>query len=141
MSESYIVRKMVREELPNEGVLAYGEVEGGTSGAFAMMSGRQVPASKVHVAYSWIYRVPTPNPYVLEHTHDYDEVLLFMGNNPDDLDDLGAVAHIDLDGTTHVIDTSTAIYIPAGTRHCPLGYERVDRPLSFIALSLHPEYR
>ncbi|WP_242905702.1 hypothetical protein [Actinomadura terrae] len=138
--EKLIVRNMVREELPNEGVLRYGEEEKGTSGAFAMMSGWQVDLSQVHIAYSWIHEVPTPNPYVLEHVHDYDEVLLFMGDNPHDLDDLGAVAEIDLEGETYVIDTSAAIYIPRGMRHCPLGYQRVDRPLSFIALSLNPTY-
>lgn len=138
--ESQFVRKMKRESLPNEGELAYGEEEKGTSGAFAMLSDWQVDISKVHIAYSWIYEVPTPNPYVLAHTHPYDEVLLWMGNNPHDLDDLGAVAEIDLEDETYLVDTSTALYIPAGMRHCPLGYQRVDRPFSFIALSLNGHY-
>ncbi|PPK65179.1 hypothetical protein V5P93_003616 [Actinokineospora auranticolor] len=139
--EKYIVRNMVREELPNEGVLAYGEVEGGTSGAHALISGWQVPGCQVHIAYSWIYQVPTPNPYVLEHTHEYDEVLLWMGSNPDDINDLGAVAELTIEGEVYEISTSASVYIPAGVRHCPLGYKSVDRPFQFIALSLHPEYK
>ena len=138
--EKWIVRKGVRESLPNEGELAYGETEAGTSGAHALLSNWQVDVSNIHIAYSWIHQVPTPNPYVLEHRHDYDEVLLFMGNNPDDLDDLGAVAELDIEGETYVIDSTASVYIPAGTRHCPLGYRSVDRPISFIALSLNGGY-
>ncbi|MEV8638974.1 hypothetical protein AB0395_45700 [Streptosporangium sp. NPDC051023] len=138
--EHLFVRDMVREELPNEGELAYGEVEKGTSGAFALMSGWQVDPSKIHIAYSWIYEVPTPNPYVLEHTHPYDEVLIWMGSNSEDKNDLGAESWIELEGERYTIDTTTALYIPAGMRHCPLGYVRVDRPISFIALSLNGEY-
>lgn len=33
-----------------------------------------------------------------------------------------------------------SVYIPAGTRHCPLGFNRVDRPFRFSALSLSTEY-
>lgn len=36
----------------------------------------------------------------------------------------------------HIITTSGSVYIPAGLKHCPLGFNRVDRPFRFLAIAL-----
>jgi len=66
------------------------------------------------------------------HTHDYDEVLMFMGANPLDYQDFGAEAYIILGGEEkHIINATSFIYIPSGLMHCPLVFTRVDKPVVF----------
>ncbi|MFE3173012.1 hypothetical protein ACFXPA_15620 [Amycolatopsis sp. NPDC059090] len=140
--ERLFVRKMPNclDDLVNEGAAA-GVVEPPNVGeSLALMRAKEVPESKIHLTYTWIGACDTPVQWVKEHQHDYDEVLIWHGNNPEDPDDLGAEIYLDVEGVRHVITTSGSVYLPAGTRHCPLGFTRVDRPFRFSALSLNPEY-
>ncbi len=43
--------------------------------------------------------------------------------------------YLDIKGERHIITTSGTVYIPAGTKHCPLGFNRVDRPFRFLAIA------
>ncbi|MCK4273827.1 MAG: hypothetical protein KAW90_02960 [Dehalococcoidales bacterium] len=63
------------------------------------------------------------------HTHDYDEVIAFIGTDLDDPYDLGAEAELWLGDEKHIINKSCLVFIPAGLRHCPLTFLRVDRPV------------
>ena len=63
------------------------------------------------------------------HTHDYDEIIAFFGTNLDDPSDLGAEAELWLEDERHIITRSSLVFIPAGLRHCPLTFLRVDRPV------------
>ncbi|MGH3243560.1 MAG: hypothetical protein ACRDNL_24495 [Spirillospora sp.] len=140
--EHLFVRKMQNclDDLVNEGAAA-GVVEPGNVGpALALMRAKEVPQSKIHMTYTWIGKCDDPVQWVKEHEHDYDEVLIWHGNDPDDVDDLGAEIYLDIEGVRHTITTSGAVYLPAGVRHCPLGFNRVDRPFRFSALSLSPAY-
>jgi len=47
-----------------------------------------------HVFISGIHTVPDPNPWLEFHAHPYDEILLFMGTDPHDIEDLGAEVEI-----------------------------------------------
>lgn len=140
--EHLFVRKMPSciDDLVNEGAAA-GVVDPANVGpALALMRSKEVPESKIHLTYTWIGTCDEPVQWVKEHEHDYDEVLIWHGNDPDDVDDLGAEIYLDIEGVRHTITTSGAVYIPAGVRHCPLGFTRVVRPFRFSALSLSPNY-
>ncbi|WP_018681016.1 hypothetical protein [Actinokineospora enzanensis] len=140
--EHLFVRKMPNclDDLVNEGA-ASGVVEPPNVGeALALMRSNEVPQSKIHLTYCWIHECSEPVQWVKEHEHDYDEILIWHGNDPDNVDDLGAEIYMDIEGVRHTITTSGSVYIPAGTRHCPLGFNRVDRPFRFSALSLSPNY-
>jgi hypothetical protein len=63
------------------------------------------------------------------HSHDYDEVIAFFGTNPDDPHDLGAEVELWLGDEKHIITKSSLVFIPAGLKHCPLTFLRVDRPV------------
>ena len=142
--EHLIVRHMglADDDLVNEGAVATGVPRPAHIGdAFALMRAEDVPGAKVHMTYSWIHPTDTGSHWVNEHEHPYDEVLIFLGSDPDNPHDLGGEAYLWIEGEKYTIDTSGAVYIPAGTRHCPLGFIRVDRPFTFSALSLAPEYR
>jgi len=67
------------------------------------------------------------------HTHDFDEVLAFIGNDPDNLGDLGGQVEQTIAGETHIITKSCVIFVPKGTVHGPLVIRRVDRPFFHFA--------
>lgn len=63
-----------------------------------------------------------------------------MGNDPQNIHDLGGEISIDIEGENHRVTTTGSVYIPAGTWHCPLEFIEVRRSLTFIALSLNASY-
>lgn len=140
--EHLFVRQMrnCAGDLVNEGAAAGLPTPDNVGDALALMSATDVPESKIHMTYTWIMPTSGPSQWVNEHQHDYDEILIWTGNDPDNLEDLGAEVYFDIEGVRHTVTTSGSVYVPAGTRHCPLGWNRVDRPFRFSALSLAPSY-
>jgi hypothetical protein len=63
------------------------------------------------------------------HTHDYDEVIAFFGTDLNDPYDLGAEVELWLGDEKHIITKTSLVFIPAGLKHCPLTFLRVDRPV------------
>lgn len=63
------------------------------------------------------------------HKHDYDEILGFFGSDTKDMYDLGGEAVLWLGDEKHVINKSCLVFIPKGLQHCPLHFNRIDRPI------------
>jgi mannose-6-phosphate isomerase-like protein (cupin superfamily) len=98
-----------------------------------------VDASRVddffYVDAHWLWRGGSEKQVELPHTHDFDEVLCFVGSRREDPWDLGGEISIRLDDEPHVLKRSCLIYIPAGTRHCPIQFTRVDTPILFASIA------
>lgn len=134
----YIITEPLYEDMPNE---APGEeVNVGVTPTETFMSSVQVSSSPLHVSWGIISAVPPKNPYVMEHDHDYDEILFFQGFNPEDTLDLGAVFDFVIDGDTHRIDKTCGIFIPGGMSHGPLTVITVDRPCGLSAICVNGKY-
>ena len=127
-------------EMSNEGEAVGREQPKNIGEAFWLMHAESVPESQINMSHVWIHETDEPIHWVDPHVHDYDEILIWTGGDPENPRDLGAEIYMDIDGERHVITTSGCVYIPAGTVHCPLGFNRVDRPFRFSALSLAPKY-
>ena len=82
---------------------------------------------------NWIFKVPGKGTPAEEHDHEFDEYLGFVGTNPDDPFDLGGEIEVWLGGEKHIITESCAIFIPAGLKHAPIYFRRVDRPIWYLA--------
>lgn len=106
-----------------------------------LASTQTYPESRLHMTFAWITEIDEETHWADEHTHDYDEILTWTGNDPENPHDLGAEIYIEIEGERRHTSTSGSIYIPAGVRHCPLGFIRVDRPFTWHAISLAPHYR
>lgn len=128
------------DDFSNEGDAAGLPTPPNAGTPFGLMRSNEVPQSRIHMSHTWIYEVEDSHQWVSEHQHDYDEILIWTGGDPDNPTDLGAEIYLDIEGVRHLITTSGSVYIPAGVRHCPLGFNRVDRPFNFSALSLSPDY-
>jgi hypothetical protein len=92
------------------------------------MSNSQVPESNTYIEFGWIWELPEPNPQVLEHSHDYDEIVLHIGTNPDNPEDLGGEVEFVVGGEKLIIDSTSALFVPKGLKHGPLTWKRVGRP-------------
>ena len=106
-----------------------------------IMNGENVPGA-FHVHCAWVY--PGPNPGVYEaHVHPHDEIIGFIGTNPDDNSDLGAEATLWMADEKYVITKSFMAFIPKGLVHCPLTVLNVKRPILHFDIQLasgRPEF-
>jgi len=100
-------------------------------------------------ALSW-WAISEPFEMVSEtHTHDFDQFLLFVGGGISNMLDLGGEVELTLgeeggELEKFVFTTATTVYIPAGLRHCPLNFKRVnnpEKPILFHDLFFSPEYK
>lgn len=64
-----------------------------------------------------------------EHTHEFPEIIAFIGTNPDDVYDLGGEIEIWIDGKQNILDKSFLAFIPAGVRHGPMRITGIRRPI------------
>ncbi|HJW74142.1 MAG TPA: hypothetical protein VJ787_00530 [Thermoleophilia bacterium] len=88
----------------------------------------------------WIWEIPHPPDLLGAHAHPFDEIVLLIGSNPHDLDDLGGEIEWSMgeggDAERFVIDRTTAIYVPRGLVHGPMNFLRIDRPVLNVAIGL-----
>lgn len=104
--------------------------------SMTLMSNKLVPGSNTYIEDGWIWEIPSPNPSVFEHTHNYDEVVLHIGNDYKNPEDLGAEIEFVIEGKPFLLKTTSAVFIPAGTKHGPLTWKKVTRPHMEIAMML-----
>lgn len=90
---------------------------------------------KFNMSHESIIKAPYrfgPVPDV-PHVHNYDEFLLFMGADPDDLSDLGGEIEVCFgkEQEKHIVTRPTAAIMPKGFPHCPVTITKVDKPFIF----------
>ena len=100
------------------------------------MSNDLVPGCNIYLGFGWIWDMPDPNPHILEHSHDYDEVVLHIGSDLNNPEDLGGKIEFVVGGEPVIIDKTSALYIPKGVKHGPVIWKRVDRPHIQMAIVL-----
>ena len=75
------------------------------------------------------------------HSHDFDQVMLWVPCT-DDLTAYDAETwfYLGEEGEKHVINRTTALYVPAGLIHCPIIHKRVGTPFFFVNCPMTPDY-
>jgi hypothetical protein len=129
-AEKYLVRKPIRE------VGVGSKTTGRQIPSQTYMSNALVPGSNTYIEFSWIYDMPNPNPHIPEHVHNYDEIVIHIGNDAKNPQDLGGEIEYCYDGQPLVFDTTTALFIPRGVKHGPLTWKKVTRPHLEMAIIL-----
>ncbi len=85
-----------------------------------------------HLVASWVTSLPLPvhGP----HTHDDDELLVFLSSNPDDIHNLGCEVEMCIgpDMEKHVFTESNLVYVPANLVHGPIRFRNLRRPFIFL---------
>jgi hypothetical protein len=82
------------------------------------------------------YEVP------FSHSHNFHELLCFIGGNPENINDLGAEISICLgdEREEHIITSATVVSIPPGLKHGPVKVKKITKPIVFLEISTTPEY-
>jgi hypothetical protein len=96
--------------------------------AMTLMSNSLVPGANMYVEAGWILAMPDPNPHILEHVHDYDEIVMHVGTDPSEQADLGAEIEFVVDGYPLTISKTSSVFVPKGVPHGPLTWKRFTRP-------------
>jgi hypothetical protein len=120
--EKYLVSKPAYEVVPPF------EVKGRIGPAMTLLSNNLVPGSNMYVEAGWVVGMPDPNPHIDEHVHDYDEIVIHFGIDPNDPEDLGGEIEFMMDGKPLIINKTSTVFVPKGVKHGPLTWKRVDRP-------------
>jgi len=68
----------------------------------------------------------------IAHTHDFDEVLGFIGSSRENPRKLNGEIEFWLEDEQYVIDYSCLIFVPRGLKHLPLVFRRIDSPVFFF---------
>jgi hypothetical protein len=136
MSNSNYEKLLVRKPIREVGAQAVGRVKGRQIPSMTYMSNVQVPGCNTYIEFSWIYDVPTPNPHIHEHAHDFDEIVLHIGGDPQNPEALGGEMEISVEGQPLTFNTTTALYLPRGTKHGPNIWHNVTRPHLEMAIML-----
>jgi hypothetical protein len=129
--EQYAVRSPMRE--------AGAEFTAGrTSPTMTYMSSVQVPGVKYYIEMGWTFGMPVSKitgGAMPEMVHDnYDEIVLHIGGDPDNPEDLGADIEFCVGGQPLRFNTTSALFIPRGLRHGPLKCLEYRKPHMVITI-------
>ncbi len=129
--EQYVVRSPLRE--------AGAEfTKGRTSPTMTYMSGVQVPGVKYYIEMGWTFGMPeskTAGAGMPEMVHEnYDKIVLHIGGDPDNPEDLGGEVEFYVGGQPLTFNTTSALFIPRGLRHGPLRLKEYRKPHLVIAI-------
>jgi len=115
------------------GTSLYKEVTAPQAGAFGT---RDLGGMNFSLGWSFLTQ-----PFLMvadSHAHDFEQVLFFLGGDPNNVIDFDAEIEMGLGGNIEVITYPACVRIPAGLMHGPLNIKAVKRPLVFIDVTLSP---
>jgi len=86
-----------------------------------------------YVDFVWFYEGYGQAPMGV-HDHEWEELMVMTGCDPQNPHDVGGTFSVDLAGETHYINKSSLVCIPAHVMHCPWKFLEVKKPtLAFTA--------
>jgi hypothetical protein len=128
--KGYLVKEPLRQEKPDA------KIKNRTFPPLVYMSSAQVPGVRYNVEFGWVWGMPEPNPYAGETVRDYDEIVLNIGGDCHEPEDLGADIEYNVGGQTLKTGTTGAIFVPRGVPRGPLTYRSFRQPHVRISILL-----
>ena len=127
----YLVRKPIYETAPGEGM----ELKGRQIPTMTYMSDALVPGCNTYIEFGWVWDIPEPNPHILEHAHPNNEIVMHIGGDYENPEDLGGEVEFVVGGEKLVFDSTMAIFLPANVKHGPLTWKKVKKP--HLQMAIH----
>jgi hypothetical protein len=95
--------------------------------------------SDVSIGYHCLAK---PISFDKPHSHNFQEILCFIGGNPLDITDFDAVVEYTIGDEKHVIKQPACVSMPPGQQHCPISIKNVsvEKPIVFLEISLSRTY-
>lgn len=95
----------------------------------------------LEVVWIWAEGAAALNPDRPPHSHEFDEIFVFLGSSRDDPDALGGEVEFWLgegaDTEKYHFDTSTCIFVPRGLVHLPMIFKNIKRPLILVTFGVN----
>lgn len=108
---------------------------------FMLWLGRKIIEKAPYVEAVWFWKASPDSGGVPQHTHEHDEILGFFGTNLEDVYDLGGEIEFWMEDEKYVLTKSCLVFVPAGTKHCPLVFREVRRPIFHFLVVQGGEYK
>jgi len=98
-------------------------------------------AGSFYTDFVWLWPGSAQGNTEVEHSHDFDEVIGFMGAmGQKDPHSLGGEIEVWIGGEKYQINKSCLIWVPKGTKHCPIKFTRIDHPVLFFTVGKTAKY-
>jgi len=120
-AHKYLVARPVYEIVPTV------EIQGRPP-AMTLLNNKLVPGSHTYIETGWVFAMPDPPTHIFEHVHDYDEIVIHMGGDPNNQEELGGEVEFVIDGQPLTINTTSAVFLPKGVKHGPITWKKFERP-------------
>ncbi len=93
-----------------------------------------------YVDTTWLWSGAAKEPVSEPHTHDYSQVIGFIGGYPGADQDLDGEITMWLDGHQEVFTRNHLIFIPAGVIHGPIMFNKINKPVLFLVIAMTGQY-
>ena len=105
--------------------------------SLTLMSNELVPGCNVDITFNWVMQAMEMKPEKpLSHAHDYDEMIINLGTDPKNPEDLGGEVVGFLGDEKHILNKTSAVFIPRNVEHGVAGFNRFDRPYILMNIKL-----
>ena len=74
------------------------------------------------------------------HKHDFDQIILFFGGDPNNIGDFGGEVEMCFGENQEksIVTYPACVYLPKGLMHGPLNIRKVNKPFMFIDITFSP---
>jgi hypothetical protein len=112
-------------------------IKGRTVQSLTLMNNELIPGCNLDIMFSWIIKLPEYNAErAAGHSHDYDEVILNIGADPQNPEYLGGEIEGFVGDEKQIISTTSAIYIPRNVQHGVVRWTKYENPHIQMAIKL-----
>ena len=112
-------------------------VKGRTVQSLTLVNEKLIPGCNLDIMFNWIIKMPEYNAErAAGHSHDYDEVILNIGADPQNPEYLGGEIEGFMGDEKQIINTTSAIYIPRNVQHGVVRWTKYERPHIQMAIKL-----
>jgi hypothetical protein len=100
------------------------------------MSSRQCKANNNYIEFGYVWDIVEPPLPRMTH-HNFDEIVLHFGSDPDNPTSLGGHMRFDVGRDKLEFDTNYCIWLPKGLSHGPLIWYDIKKPFIEMAIMLN----
>ncbi|MFC1910224.1 hypothetical protein ACFLXC_02875 [Chloroflexota bacterium] len=67
--------------------------------------------------------MPTPNPHILKHDNNYNAIVMYVGTDPENPEELVGEIEFEISGEKLMINRTVALSVPPGCTPWPVNME------------------
>ncbi|MDR2611022.1 MAG: hypothetical protein LBC58_06155 [Clostridiales Family XIII bacterium] len=101
------------------------------------LDGEKAPGAP-YMELVWFKSVNETGP--APHAHDFDELIGFIGSDPEDPENLNAEVTLDIAGDIVHVQNSCIAFCPEGTIHSPITVPALERPIYHFSIGNGGDY-